>query len=40
MNILKGVVALSVAATMGYVAAAQAEGKHWTYGGHEGPGVE
>jgi carbonic anhydrase len=37
MNVRREVVALSIAATIGYVAAAQAEGKHWTYSGHEGP---
>src|SRR4249920_580811 len=37
MNVRNEVVALSIAATIGYVAAAQAEGKHWTYTGHEGP---
>ena len=37
MDVRSKVVALSIAAMMGYAVAAQAEGKHWTYGGHEGP---
>ena len=37
MNVPNEVVALIIAATIGYAATAQAEGKHWTYSGHEGP---
>ena len=37
MNILKKIVALCIVGTLGHTAAAQAEGEHWTYGGHEGP---
>jgi carbonic anhydrase len=35
INILKNIAALCIVGTLG-IAAAQAEGKHWTYGGHEG----
>jgi carbonic anhydrase len=38
MDVLKTFVALSIAAALSYVAAAQADGKHWTYSGHGGPG--
>ena len=37
MNIRKHVMALTIAAAMSHGVAAHAEGKHWTYGGHEGP---
>jgi len=37
MNVSKAVVALSIGFALGYVAAAQGEGAHWTYGGHGGP---
>jgi carbonic anhydrase len=37
MKVPKGVVALGFAAAIGYVVAAHAEGKHWTYSGHGGP---
>jgi carbonic anhydrase len=37
MDAIKGLVALIIAVSLGYVAAAQADGKHWTYSGHGGP---
>ena len=37
MDAIKGLAALIIAVPLGYVAAAQAEGKHWTYSGHGGP---
>jgi carbonic anhydrase len=37
MDAIKGLVALIIAVPLGYVAAAQAAEKHWTYLGHGGP---
>jgi carbonic anhydrase len=37
MDLLKGIAALCVVATLGYIGAVQAEGMHWTYSGHGGP---
>jgi carbonic anhydrase len=37
MDAIKGLVALIIAVPLGYVAAAQADEKHWTYSGHGGP---
>ena len=37
MDAIKGLAALIIAVTLGHVAAAQADGKHWTYSGHGGP---
>jgi carbonic anhydrase len=37
MNVLKALPALVGAATLCYGSQAQAEGKHWAYGGHGGP---
>lgn len=37
MNALKAIPALFIAATLCCVSRAQAEGKHWSYGGHGGP---
>ena len=37
MDAIKGLVALIIAVPLGYVAAAHADEKHWTYSGHGGP---
>ncbi len=37
MDAIRGLVALIIAVPLGYVAAAQADEKHWTYSGHGGP---